>query len=70
MYLGGYSTEEEAARAHDIMALKCRGLDSTLNYDRKDYAFLEDKLDSMSKVCCSPLYTEAALSPAMQECCC
>lgn len=50
MYLGGHATEEGAARAHDIMALKCRGTESTLNYARHDYTFLGDKFDSLSKV--------------------
>ena len=50
MYLGGHATEEGAARAHDIMALKCRGAESTLNYARNDYTFLGDKFDSLSKV--------------------
>lgn len=50
MYLGGHSTEEGAARAHDIMALKCRGTHCILNYKIADYAFLGDKLDHVSQV--------------------
>ena len=31
-YLGGYSTEEEAAEAHDVAALKCHGLKAKTNF--------------------------------------
>jgi hypothetical protein len=39
LYLGGYHLEVHAARAHDIMALQCRGAGSaTLNFDLAQYA--------------------------------
>lgn len=50
--LGGFDCEEDAARAHDVMAIKCRGKQSTTNYDRKDYEELLPQLDKLSKVSC------------------
>ncbi|KAL3137596.1 hypothetical protein ABBQ38_004877 [Trebouxia sp. C0009 RCD-2024] len=49
VYLGGFDCEEDAARAHDVMALKCRGKQSTTNYDRKDYEELLPQLEKLSK---------------------
>ncbi len=37
MYLGGYASETEAARAYDKAALKYWGLNANLNFDRGDY---------------------------------
>ena len=31
-YLGGYASEEEAAEAHDVAALKCHGLKAKTNF--------------------------------------
>ena len=31
-YVGGYSTEEEAAEAHDVAALKCHGLKAKTDF--------------------------------------
>jgi len=36
-YLGGYSTEEEAAEAHDVAALKCHGLKAKTNFHISRY---------------------------------
>lgn len=49
IYLGGFDSEEDAARAHDIMALKCRGDNGLTNYSQNDYAALLPELDKTSK---------------------
>ena len=62
MYLGGYMTEQGAARAHDIMALKCRGVESTTNYDKNEYAGLANELDKWSKASRSQWHCKHTLS--------
>ena len=47
---GGFDCEEDAARAHDVMAIKSRGLKSSTNYDHKDYEHLLLTLENLSKV--------------------
>jgi len=37
VYLGGYITEEDAARAYDMAAIAFLGSDATLNYDISEY---------------------------------
>ncbi|GLT78795.1 hypothetical protein SLA2020_503200 [Shorea laevis] len=37
LYLGTYSTEEEAAQAYDIAAIKFRGLNAITNFDMNQY---------------------------------
>ena len=37
LYLGGFSTEEEAARMYDTAALRMRGKEATLNFRESDY---------------------------------
>ena len=37
VYLGGFDTEERAARAYDIVALKCRGSKAEINFHVEDY---------------------------------
>jgi hypothetical protein len=32
VYLGGFDNEVQAAKAHDIMAVKCRGLKTIVNF--------------------------------------
>ncbi|CAK0786830.1 hypothetical protein CVIRNUC_010044 [Coccomyxa viridis] len=46
-YLGGYSTEEEAAEAHDVAALKCHGLKAKTNFHISRYTALLDRLDTV-----------------------
>ena len=52
-HAGGFDCEEDAARAHDVMAMKCRGLSSITNYSHSDYEDLLPKLDKLSKVLAS-----------------
>lgn len=50
IYLGGFESELLAARSHDIMALKCKGLDwGSLNFDRADYAQVIEVLPRVEK---------------------
>lgn len=45
MYLGGYASETEAARAYDKAALKYWGLNANLNFDRGDYGEFFHEID-------------------------
>ena len=38
MYLGGYDTEEQAALAYDIAAIRYRGAEAHTNYALSNYA--------------------------------
>lgn len=50
IYLGGFESELLAARSHDIMALKCKGLDwGALNFEKSDYAQVIEVLDKVQK---------------------
>jgi hypothetical protein len=37
LYLGGFDCEEKAARAYDVAALVCKGMDAQINFELKDY---------------------------------
>ena len=41
MYLGGYASEAEAARAYDVCAIKYWGDAAHLNFDRREYGEAE-----------------------------
>lgn len=52
VYLGGFATEEEAARAYDLAALGCKGGNAEINFRRTDYAAtLATDLARLSRVC-------------------
>ncbi len=55
VHAGGFNSEEDAARAHDVMAIKCRGADSITNYSSDDYSTLLPQLQKLTKVCVQPL---------------
>ena len=38
MYLGGFATEDEAARAYDLAAIGCKGPSAEINFHAADYA--------------------------------
>ncbi|XP_035838259.1 AP2-like ethylene-responsive transcription factor AIL1 [Helianthus annuus] len=37
LYIGTYSTEEEAARAYDVVAIKNKGTNAATNFDKSTY---------------------------------
>jgi len=50
IYLGGFESELLAARSHDVMALKCKGLEwDALNFDRADYDEVIQYLNDVHK---------------------
>ncbi|CAK0780184.1 hypothetical protein CVIRNUC_004961 [Coccomyxa viridis] len=49
VYLGGFDIEEHAGKAHDVMALKCRGPGSPLNFGLEEYEELLPMLPTLSK---------------------
>ena len=51
VYLGGFATEEEAARAYDLAALGCKGANAEINFRRTDYTVtLTTDLARLSRV--------------------
>ncbi|GAB4819072.1 hypothetical protein N2152v2_006118 [Parachlorella kessleri] len=48
VYLGGYDTEEHAAEAFDIAALKCKGRRTKTNFEVTKYGDLLDCIDRMT----------------------
>ncbi|KDD72016.1 hypothetical protein H632_c3997p0, partial [Helicosporidium sp. ATCC 50920] len=38
LYLGGFNSQEDAARAYDLAALACKGADAVVNFAREEYA--------------------------------
>lgn len=50
VYLGGFDNEQHAAKAHDIMALKCRGVGTIINFKMPIYDTLIPLLDMVTRV--------------------
>ena len=65
IYLGGFATEEEAARSYDLAALGCKGPTAETNFPAADYAAqLSADLAALSPVracCIAPLPCRATL---------
>ena len=49
VYLGGFDSEEQAAIAYDVIAVKCRGMKAQTNFDLRNYANELNALESISK---------------------
>ena len=49
VYLGGFDTEIAAARAFDILSLKCRGPKAETNFSLEEYGGIVNQIESMTK---------------------
>lgn len=51
LYLGGFNSEADAARAYDIVALSCKGLHVATNFEAAAYTAELAELAQSSQVC-------------------
>lgn len=49
VYLGGFDIESQAAKAHDIMALKCRGPNTVMNFNLNIYEHVAEAVEKISR---------------------
>ena len=65
MYLGGFATEDDAARAYDLAAVGCKGPSVEINFPLADYAeALRTDLAGLSQVDKSLTISRRALASA------
>ncbi|KAG1665636.1 hypothetical protein FOA52_011230 [Chlamydomonas sp. UWO 241] len=57
-YLGGFDVEDHAAKAHDVMAIKCRGAAAAINFDPSLYDALTSLLADVSSASAAERRTE------------
>jgi hypothetical protein len=50
LYLGGFDSQQDAARAYDLAALACKGPDAVINFPAGEYAQQLAQMGGFSKV--------------------
>lgn len=63
MYLGGFDTEDQAALAYDLAAVKCRGQTAITNFPISEY---KGELDNFESVCI-PARPDVGYAPGMKD---
>ena len=65
-YLGGYASEEEAAEAHDVAALKCHGLKAKTNFHLSRHACPSGHLSGGNRMLALSASCRACLCPGTE----